>query len=85
MPGDRIVDIPPHSECGLRGEIDTTDVNGSPAATRIEGECVNKTYLLERVVQVEKGKLLWIQVRAKDRGTAFDVANAFSYTTTDAR
>jgi serine/threonine protein kinase len=85
MPGDGIVDIPPHSECGLRGEIDTTNVNGSPAATRIEGECVNKTYLLERVVQVEKGKLLWIQVRAKDRGTAFDVANAFSYTTSDDR
>jgi hypothetical protein len=85
LPGDRLPDIPSHTECGLRGQVDTLDVDGRPAVTRLDGDCGDGTYLLERVVQVDTKQQLWIQVRAKDRSTAFDVANGYSYTAADAR
>lgn len=71
--------LPTHVECSAREEQSESNVRSFPAITRVDRDCGDGTFLLERVVQVDKNKLLWIQVRAADRSQAVDVADSFVY------
>ena len=72
MPGDDLPDrLPGHPTCGeAETRVDDT-IDGDLARTMWYTDCPGVT--VERVVQVASNRLLWVQVRSADRGTATDV------------
>jgi Protein kinase domain len=81
MPGAQLpTELPAHRECRLSGDPSSEEVNGRPALTRTFSDCAGDTFLLERVILEEAGKLLWIQVRATDQDQLQQVADTVTYT-----
>jgi eukaryotic-like serine/threonine-protein kinase len=78
MPGQEIPEqMPGHPECGPPAEPnETTLADGDDAVTVAYSDCPGDAVTIERVVQVSKSQLLWIQVRSKDQGTANRVLDA---------
>ena len=77
MPGREIPEqMPGHPECGPPAEPNETLVDGDPAVTVAYTDCPDDAVTIERVVQVSKSQLLWIQVRTEDQGAANRVLDA---------
>jgi hypothetical protein len=67
LPGTRIPPVlPQHPECGGSDEPGT---NGSQASTVVWTECPGGV-TIERVVRLSDTRLLWVQVRSRDKATA---------------
>ncbi len=60
--------VPRHPECGERRPVVEDTVDGDDLRTVVHVDCPG--VVVERVVQVTTDRLLWIQVRSDDRGTA---------------
>ncbi|MFN8192925.1 MAG: serine/threonine-protein kinase [Nocardioidaceae bacterium] len=76
MPGGEIPEqMPGHPECGPASEPNESTVGGDAAVTVAYSSCPGGV-TIERVVQVSKSQLLWVQVRSSDRGTANEVLDA---------
>ena len=73
LPGTELPDtVPQHDEECADGSDPVQDPIGSlgPSVTVVFEGCRDDDLLVERVVQVDGGRLLWVQVRSADRPTA---------------
>lgn len=62
--------VPQHPECDRQEEPVTDDRDGDESVTVFFADCPGDTWVVERVVQVTRDQLLWVQVRSAERGTA---------------
>jgi hypothetical protein len=68
--------VPQHPECELARPAVNDRRNGDSYVTVEFTGCDHGGITVERVVQVTANRLLWVQVRAADRGTANDVLDS---------
>jgi eukaryotic-like serine/threonine-protein kinase len=77
LPGEGLPTIvPQHPECEVTRPTVTDRRNGDSYMTVEFTDCAHGGITIERVVQVTANRLLWVQVRAADRGTANDVLDS---------
>jgi hypothetical protein len=71
LPGDELpVQLPQHPECDQAGAPFGDDGPLGSSSTVVYSGCPGGGYAVERVVQVTRDQLLWVQVRSADRATA---------------
>ena len=77
LPGESLpTTVPQHPECEVQRPA-VIDRNGGDDSTTVEfTDCTNGGITIERVVQVTANRLLWVQVRAAEVGTANDVLDS---------
>ncbi|GAA5142660.1 serine/threonine-protein kinase [Nocardioides marinquilinus] len=78
LPGTELPDtVPQHPECesSFSPSLDPTGTLG-PTVTVTFAGCARGDVTVERVIQVEAGKLLWLQVRARDQRQANKVLDS---------
>lgn len=77
LPGEALpTTMPQHPECEVTRQPVPDRRNGDSYLTVDSTGCDHGGITVERVVQVTANRLLWVQVRAADRGTAYDVLNS---------
>ncbi|MGH3361315.1 MAG: hypothetical protein ACRDOM_02560, partial [Nocardioides sp.] len=70
LPGDELpTRVPRHPECAGELTAVTDDLDGDPSMTTVYTQCPTGV-TVERVVQITDNRLLWVQVRSAERGTA---------------
>ncbi len=70
LPGDEIPEqAPQHPECSEADEPVDDEVDGRLSSTTVYSSCPGG-YTVERVAQVAGNRLLWVQIRSRDRKTA---------------
>ena len=65
--------VPQHPECDVQEPPNNDRKNGDVSVTVVFTGCADDSITIERVVQVTTNRLLWVQVRAADRGVANEV------------
>ena len=76
LPGELPETVPQHPECDVTRPTENDRRNGDAYMTVEFTGCADGGITVERVVQVTANRLLWVQVRAADRGTANDVLDS---------
>ena len=76
LPGELPETVPQHPECDVTRPTVNDRRNGDAYMTVDFTGCDHGGIMIERVVQVTANRLLWVQVRAADRGTAYDVLDS---------
>jgi len=66
-------EVPGHPECARADSPSRDDVDGQASITGVFTGCPGGSTTVERVVQVASNRLLWVQIRSDERGTATDV------------
>ncbi|WP_230487402.1 serine/threonine-protein kinase [Nocardioides anomalus] len=69
-------ELPAHPECGSAGRTIQDSRDGEDSLTAVYSDCPGGTVVAERTVLVTANTLLWVQVRARDRGTVNDVLDS---------
>ncbi len=62
--------VPQHLDCETSGELIKDQQDGDASMTVFSRGCPGPDVIVERVVQLTSNRLLWVQVRSDDRGTA---------------
>jgi serine/threonine protein kinase len=62
--------VPQHFDCETTGELIKDQQDGDASMTVFSKGCPGPDVMVERVVQLTSNRLLWVQVRSDDRGTA---------------
>lgn len=70
--------VPGHPECTTPRPPDRGVRDGDPYMFAVFEDCPGGGVTIERIVQVNANRLLWIQVRAADQGTANDVIGSIA-------
>ena len=77
LPGDRLPrTVPQHPECDTARPAETDRRGGDDYLTVEFTGCADDSITVERVIKVTANRLLWVQVRADDRGIANDVLDS---------
>ncbi len=77
LPGTELPDpVPQHPECTTAGDPLETEFANDPSVTAVFSDCEGGGIVVERVVQVAAGQLLWVQVRSPDRATANEILDS---------
>ena len=61
--------VPQHPECGTTGDAVESRRNGRQSITVVYSDCPGGV-TVERVDQIARNRLLWVQIRSSDRATA---------------
>ena len=64
--------VPQHPECA----VERPSVDNEESITVVFTDCADDAVTIEHVVQVADNRLLWVQVRAPERGTASEVLDS---------
>ena len=62
--------VPQHFDCETTGEQIKDQQDGDASMTVFSKGCPGPDVMVERVIQLTSNRLLWVQVRSDDRGTA---------------
>ncbi|MEO6510387.1 MAG: serine/threonine-protein kinase, partial [Nocardioides sp.] len=62
--------VPQHLDCETNGELIKDQQDGDQSMTVFFKGCPGADVMVERVIQLTSNRLLWVQVRSDDRGTA---------------
>jgi hypothetical protein len=74
LPGSELPGtLPQHPDCAQVGSRMQSEVAGDEAATQVFSACDGADVVVERVVQISTGQLLWVQIRAVDQPAAVEV------------
>jgi hypothetical protein len=62
--------VPEHPECDRAGEASNRFRQGRPSVTVTYDGCPGSGVIVERVEQIARNRLLWVQIRSADSATA---------------
>lgn len=68
--GESFPEVPGHPECDDVGDAIESRRNGRPSVTVVYTGCPGDAVVVERVDQIARNRLLWVQIRSADRATA---------------
>jgi hypothetical protein len=68
--------VPEHPECDTAGEPLTKNRQGRPSVTVTYDDCPGSDVIVERVEQIARNRLLWVQIRSADSATANQVLDS---------
>ncbi|WP_232678585.1 serine/threonine-protein kinase [Nocardioides sp. R-C-SC26] len=68
--------LPRHADCADRAAPVLAGSLADRTRTVVATACERNTVVIDRVARIDSGRVLWTQVRAPDRATAFDVVDS---------